>query len=173
MTMLAGHSGAQRFESHFSVCYRIAGVTTETDLGFGDTDLASDRFFEVAWFQVFVSRSEIEAWNRRIVTYRAFVSMALALQDPRLRASAKIPVNRDGDCAGTVAHGVGAVLSVGLYIVSVWAFTNGEFWIVPEHRICARNCQSPSHRRLRLGLRPGTVARHTGGLCVALRGCQR
>jgi hypothetical protein len=25
---------------------------------------------------------------------------------------------------------------------------------------------------LRLGLRPGTVARHTGGLCVALRGCQ-
>ena len=50
MAMLAGHAGPQGFVSHFSVRNRVAGVATETDFGFAEFDLASDRLFEIAGF---------------------------------------------------------------------------------------------------------------------------
>src|SRR6266567_8139436 len=94
VTMLACHSGPQGIVSHLAVRDRVAGVTSETDFGFAEFDLASDRFFEVARFQILVSGGEIEAGNRGIVTHRALVLASVPFENPGLSARAKIPVNR-------------------------------------------------------------------------------
>src|ERR1700681_1821489 len=124
MAMFAGHSGAHGFKSNFSVGTRVAGVTTEADFGFGHADLAPDRFFQVARLQVLISGGVIEARNRGVVTHSALVPVAIALQNPGLRSSTKIPMDRNGNRARTITHAVGAFRSVGFNGIAVRAFAN-------------------------------------------------
>src|SRR5580700_1922611 len=91
MTMLAGHSGAQRVVGHFAVRDCVAGVTAETDFGLAQFDLASNGFFEVLRFQILIAGGEIETRNRRIEAHRALVTVSVVVENPGLRALAKVP----------------------------------------------------------------------------------
>lgn len=130
MTMLAGHAGAQGFESHFSVRHRASGVTTEADFRFAEFDLASDCFFETARFEVLVPGREIETRNRGIVTHRALVAAPITLENPGLRPEAKIPVNGNGNRARAIAHVIRAFFSMGFDGIGVRAFTNRQLRIL-------------------------------------------
>ncbi len=65
VTMLAGHARAQGFVSHFAIRNSVAGMATETNLGFAELNFASNRLPpEIARASSpLVAGSEVKAWN--------------------------------------------------------------------------------------------------------------
>lgn len=137
-------------------------------------ELPAKRLFQSMRCQRPVPDRDVESLNIGVITYKAFIPLALSFKDPGLRARPEIPADWRRDRALSVRDAVGAAVALRLHGIGVIAFMKRKFRMRSERRIRLGEQESPAHRRLRLRLRFGAMATGTraGGACLVLHLCR-
>ncbi len=133
-------------------------MATEADFLLRHGDFPPDGIVQILWLQIFVAGGEIQPGNGRVVAHGAFIAAPVVLQNPGLRARAKIPRNRQRNRPRPIGHAVCALPFAGFHRVGIRTLANRHLRDIPQNRIRARQRHGPPHRRLRLALRPLSVA---------------
>ena len=114
MAVFTGDSLFQRVQVQFPVVHRPAGVAPKTVADLHVAKFSSESFVEILRVQPFISRSNFQTLNGRIITDKTLVVIAVSFKHPGLRILSECPADRKRDGSCPISYGICALRPLGL-----------------------------------------------------------